>query len=386
MWTQTLGDPIIYWLLRTALMITLIISGYGISNKNSKGEYFWKWANPSLIAYSLIQGLRYMRGADYFHYMQDLEGNLWTEYKDPLYLLWLAFFQSTGLPYPVGFVFYSFLLFFSFLLIVKHFPKTAIWALPLFLLLTNSSENIIRQYFAICFIMFALHFYIEDKRRLMFICLIACAMIHFSGLFAIMMFLFFAYFRIENKIKMKKPWALIIIFLFVYFFWNNNYFKFVTEFLATLDLEENTVGLTYVENAERWFSEEGSIQLVLGNKAAAVSKIYLTAEFLSKSALIWFGWFAMKNNKQLSVVYWFTYLALLLDVISGDIEIYRRFYNWLVYLAPIMYGAIFVYYKWDKLWLRAAIVCLFIISYGFYGFIRQFGQIGYAGCAFIWDA
>lgn len=386
MFSANIGDPIIYWILRLILMATLIISGYGISKNEAKGSLFWKWATPSLIAYSLIQGLRYMRGADYAHYMGDLQGHLFTDYTDPLYLLWLNFFHFTGLPYPVGFVFYSFLLFFSFLLVVKHFPKTALWALPMFLLLTGSAENIIRQYFAICFIMFAFHFYLDKKKIAMLACLIACTMIHFSGIFAVVLFLFFAYFRLEDKSRIKKPWILIGLYIYLYYFFDVSYFKTLTDFLSKLNVGDNVAGGQYLNDADRWFSSDGSIQLVLGTKAAVVSKINQTVDFLSKLVVIWFGWFAMKNNKQLSVVYWFMYVALIIKEIGGDIEMYGRLYNWLVYLSPIMYGAIFYYCNWRKRWLKITVMAVFLITYGFYGFLRQLGQSGYAGCAFIWDA
>ena len=64
------GDPIIYWILRILLLAILFFCGWGIS-KDAPARYN-KYAWLAGSAYSLIEGLRWLRGADYPHYYNDI--------------------------------------------------------------------------------------------------------------------------------------------------------------------------------------------------------------------------------------------------------------------------------------------------------------------------
>ena len=64
------GEPIVYWFLRIFLLIVLIYCGWGISYDTPKRYNKYAWFAG--ISYSLIQGLRWLRGADYPHYYNDI--------------------------------------------------------------------------------------------------------------------------------------------------------------------------------------------------------------------------------------------------------------------------------------------------------------------------
>ena len=391
MFTQ-IGDPIVYWTLRLLLLIILIYNGWNISYKDKNGDNYWANVFPSIFAYSLIQGLRWNRGADYPHYYHDLTGTLFADYKEPVYLLWIDVFKWTGLPAPVAFVFYSFLLIFAFCCILKYFRKGAIWALPLFLLMTASSENIIRQYLAIPFVMFAYYYYLRGKnyRKRMWLSLVVVPMIHFSGLFADFIFLLCVY---AHKLKLDFKWKqwyiypLLGLYLYIYYFWDSHNFSFFIDFFRLLNLDEESYMAGYGVDAERWFTEEGSMSYILTGKAAVrtISLLNEITFFLTNVIMICCGYFILNRDSRFLPVFWFTYLAIILKGIGGDIEMYARFYNWLIYLAPIACGLILVE-KWStKFKIEMIINVIFFIYFGFYGVLRQLGSIGYAGCAFIWD-
>lgn len=380
-----LGDPITYWIIRVSLIALLLVCGYNISYKDKDGTRFWRWSIPAWIAYSLIEGLRYMRGQDYYHYMGDLQGDLFTEYRDMLYVWWLDFFHATGLHFAVGFVFYSAILFYAFLLIVKKFPQTAVWALPLFLIIIPETENLVRQFLATSFIIIGISNYLDGKKICrVVISFVAAYMTHFSALFAIAVFLILVFLKKYRKSSAGLPIIPLAIFSLLYFFWDTSYFYFLTSYLDSLHIDDNTLGASYLDNAERWFSEEGSIALVLGNSAHSVSVVLQNISFLTNAAIVWFGYIAMKNDNRLYILYWFSYLAILLATIGGDIEMYNRFRQWLVYFTPIMYGAIFAYCPLNN-GVKYSLIGLFTLRWFIYGTLYQFGQMGYSGCAFIWD-
>ena len=378
--SMSLGDPIVYWLLRILLLVALLVCGWGISYQEKK--FFKVYALVAGAAYSLIQGLRWNRGQDYPHYYSDLMGKWETPDPELLYDGIVNFLSNIlCVPYWVSFVIYSALLISAFLLVLKKVPKIAVWALPLFFIMTGSAENLIRQYLAVSFVIYAYNAYLSNNFKLVIIYLVCVPFIHASGLFAVFFFILFAIIKFEKIIK--NPWILLGIYVLLYFFWDNSYFSFLTDFLQNLNFGDDYKMRSYLDNSERWFSEEGSLSFVLGTKSTVSSLISDTVSFLSYILVIYYGFYACKINSQIRIAYGFTYLAIIMKIIGGDIEMYARFYNWLIYLSPIVIGTICMTpMKLKERWVVWAIL---IINFYFYGFIRQIGNIPYAGCAFIWD-
>lgn len=381
-----LGDPIVYWFVRIVLVAILWFCGWGISTHGKDEKNFRLWAWPAIISYSLVEGLRWNRGRDYYHYYQDLTGRLFTDYSEPLYLLWIDIFKFSGLPYWVAFVFYSFLLILGVILILKKIPQIAIWVLPLFYIITESqSENLIRQFLAIPFIFYAYYFYLENKKKYMLVSLICCVLIHLSGLYAVMLFLFFT--NIQFKTNKKIPLTISILYFYLFWFGDNVDYSFVTDLLSSLNVSDDVAFAGYVNNSERWFSEEGSIANVLGSKAGSFSLISQIVRFLSSLVIIFAGYNLTKNNREYNVVYWFSIFAIIIDSFGGDIEVYQRLVGWTIYLIPFTIGLMFstsIIKNMDKKYLFF-MGCVIIVNYVFYGFIRGIGSIPYSGCAFIWD-
>ena len=113
-WSSSTGDPIVYWTLYVLLTLVLTFCGWQISRDNEKQSKFKKYAWIAGVSYSLVEGLRWLRGADYYHYYMDLESNFMSGYctpdPEPVYKLWVNFFHSTGLHPTIAFIFYSALL------------------------------------------------------------------------------------------------------------------------------------------------------------------------------------------------------------------------------------------------------------------------------------
>lgn len=381
------GDPTIYWTLYVLLTLILTFCGWGISKDNEKQSQFNKYAWIAGISYSLIEGLRWLRGADYYHYYMDLDTNfkagVCTPDPEPLYEWWVNLFHMTGLHPSIAFIIYSALLIFGVLLIFKSYPKAALWGLPLFFLMTNSqTENIIRQTLATSFLIFAYVAYLNEKKKKMFAMLCVVPLIHSAGLFGVALFLVFTY----VKVPLKQPWILVALFLFAYYFWNPDWFQGFADYLSKLNLGDDVKGQGYLDNSDRWFTSEGSITNVLGKKAVQLSMLYVSINFLANLFIVLFGFYACKDDRKLQTVYYFAYIALIIQTIAGDIEIFTRFSNWTNLLAPILVGVMFAKIKLPQIKnLQVIIYLVFAINYIFYGLIRSIGSLPYAGCGFIWD-
>lgn len=221
-WGYGVGDPVIYWILRIILLCILLFCGYGIGHYPKHSNVFIYIA---ALFYSLIQGLRWQRGVDYVHYYNDLVslfgryggsiGYEITPDPEPLYKFWVYIFFYSDLPYYFAFIIYSLLLIVPILMIAKKYNKIAIYLLPIFYLITcTSSENLVRQYFALSFLEFAYVAYLYNRKIWMYILLLCVPLIHLSGLFGCVLFVFFTYFNV----KIRKPYILMILLAIVTFF------------------------------------------------------------------------------------------------------------------------------------------------------------------------
>ena len=386
-WSSSTGDPFVYWSFYVLLVLILTYCGWGISNDDEKQTHFRKYAWIAGISYSLIEGLRWLRGADYYHYYLDLDTNfkatVCTPDPEPIYEWWVNLFHMTGLHPSIAFIFYSALLIFGVLLIFKSYPKAALWGLPLFFLMTNTqTENIVRQTLATSFLIFAYIAYLNEKKKMMFAMLCVVPLIHSSGLFGVALFLIFTY----VKVPLKQPWLLVALFLFAYYFWNPDWFQGFADYLSKLNLGDDIKGQGYLDNSDRWFTSEGSMANVLGKGVAQLSMLYVSVNFLVKLFTVWFGFYACKDDRKLQIVYYFAYVALIIQTMAGDIELFIRFSNWTNLLTPILVGVMFAKIKLPQIKnLQVVIYVVFAINYIFYGLIRSIGSLPYAGCGFIWD-
>lgn len=392
-----IGNPVIFWLLRILLLYIFVYCGRGISYDTPKR--FNKYAWIAIVSYSLIEGLRWLRGADYPHYYDDLvtlfgqypggiSGGLITPDPEPIYELWCYIFYYSGLPYWIAFVIYSGLLISGVLMVLKNIPKSAFWALPLFFILTiSSSENLIRQYIAESFLLFSLYFYLSNNIKKMYISFILVFLIHYSGIIPIIVFLFFIYLpnrflkRLENKYIV---YVYLFIYIYVYFFWDTSQFSSFAEWISNFHLSENTKGASYIENSERWFSDEGSISNVLGTKANSISMINMLVKLLTYLSVIYYGFNLILRNHKYRIFFYMSYIAIIFKTIGGDIEMFARFYNWFVIFLPFLIGLYLTEYKINthiKILLYIIYGCFFI----WYSFLNSIFSVSIFGYGFIWN-
>lgn len=375
-----------FWGLRLLLLAVLIFCGWGITYKNKNNNYFWYYAIFAIVVYSLVQGLRFDRGVDYYMYYEEILGR-WEakstlgEAREPLYALLLDIVQVFKIPYWSVFVFYSGLLITGFLLVLKKIPEYAFWALPLFYLITiESSETIIRQYLAISFLFYAYYYAISEKPVYMFVMLLCVPMIHFSGLMAVVAFLIFWKFDVNKFIR--SPYFLLGFYLVLYVVWDIANLNPFSEAISGVDILEGTNLQGYVDDSDRWFTEEGDINVVMGN-VIKESWIRDLTSFLCNCVIIWFGYYACREDKRLQIAYYLTYVAIILFHIAGAVELIMRMGWWLRPMEALILAGLLVKFKGNRM-LYYGVVALVVITY-YIKFLMQVGKPGAFGSAFVWD-
>lgn len=375
-----------FWGLRLLLLGVFIFCGWGISYKNKDNNYFWYYALFAIVAYSLIQGLRFDRGVDYYMYYEEILGKwdakiMLNEAREPLYALLLDIVHVFNIPFWCVFVFYSGLLITGFVMVLKSIPKYAFWALPLFLLITiESSETIIRQYVAISFLFYAYYYALKKKTVYMLVMLLCVPMIHFSGMMAVVAFLLVWKFDINKVIR--SPYPLLGFYLVLYAVWDIANLDAFSEAISGVDTLEGTNLQNYVDESDRWFTEEGDINNVIG-KVVQESWIRDVTSFLCNCVIIWFGYYACKEDKRLQIAYYLTFLAIILFQIAGAVELIMRMGWWLRPMEAIILAGLIVNFKGNKM-LYYGVIALVIITY-YIKFLMQVGKPGAFGSAFVWD-
>lgn len=382
-YSSDLGIPFIYWSLRILLLAVLCYSGYRIANTSGKKSR--PYVISAIASYALIQGLRWGRGADYFHYLLDIEfdlkGMVCTPDPEFLYEQWCHFYHSLPLPSWTVFIIYSGLFMGSFVKLLQSFPKTAVWALPVFVLMTPNSETLIRQYFATCFVIFAYAFYLQGNNKYFWLSLAIVPFIHTSGLFACMLLIAFRY----VPIGLKSPIPLIAIYVLLMFAWDSSYLSSFATWLSALNFGDMK-GASYAEHADFWFTDEGSLSFRKNGKiAAGASLLYLSVSFLFYLIVIWKGFLLQLKDRRLQIAYYFSYISILIMIIAGDIEIIKRFTEWTCYFIPLIIG--YILYDTKKTQKNSYLIySVFFIFLAFYKVINLIGKPFEFGCGFIWDS
>lgn len=380
-WGYGIGNPILYWIIRVILLCILTFCGFGIGRYPKQSK---KFTYIAALFYSLIQGLRWLRGIDYAHYYNDIVslfgkfsgqiGHGITPNPEPLYKLWVYIFHYTGLPFYFAFIAYSLFLITPILLIAKKYKEIAVYLLPIFYLITcTSSENLVRQYFALAFLEFAYVAYLYNKRVWMYISLICVPLIHISGLFGVLIFLIFTHINV----KIKKPYIFILLLILTTFFWKDKYFLSISDLLQNITIDDTSKMSGYIESADIWFTNEKNVSENISSNLS----IYIRFSFFL--ILTYVGFYTQLKKKEFQCIYYMAYIAMLLYTVGNNIEIYRRFYNWLIFTIPILTALVIKVlpkYKWKKI---AYIVIAVYIFY--YQFISSMFINFASGYGFIWD-
>lgn len=382
------GDPLIYGLLQIATVLTLLICGYLISKeKKISSKKFWTIAAVAIIIYTITQGLRWGRGVDYWWYLESASGI----YRDkdeqqmaeePLFFLLITIFRTKIIPPYFLFVVQSFLLIYSYIKVVRNFPKTAVWSFPLFFFIFGVyGITMVRQDLALSLVLLALSSYLNNQKKWMWIMLALSPLIHFSAFIAILPFA--AIVLMPYSYKRWHGLSFLSIYILIIMFWNPSWFQAIANLLTQSDLGTESVRAeAYVNNASDVLTLQGALIVSDTTKQSIFFKI---SDYLCCSITILLGYESLKYNKKLKVPYIFTLVAIYLNQMGAGMEIWDRIMSWFLYMMPIILSlAILEAKKINKYVFVFVFLCV-LYKYYFY-FIKNIGTIPSWGCAFVWDA
>ncbi len=375
------GDITIYWVINLSLLAVILYCGYNISHiKNS--QHFRLFSLIIIAFYTIIEGLRWNRGVDYYEYYLIVTGVKEASASEFIYALLLNIWKTLCLPYWSFFMFCSGLYIASFLSIIRHYSYLAIWALPIWFFLTQAAaENIIRQYMAISFFLLGYSAFLQGEKRKMILCWLTVPLIHLSGIIVIAAFVCASYFEKATENKYTGLF-LTLLYTGLVLFWDTSRLSAFSNLLQILPINDASSQFSgYIQNADRWFSNEGSLALLNHGRVGNTYHIALTK--LLNIFLMYFGYESCKKNKGIKIIYFFFCIYTFLSIIGGDIEIYKRFGHWFVFALPILSSYVIMKFPMNKI-IKALLIVLSIMVYTF-PWLSKIGSMPYSGCAFVWD-
>lgn len=367
------------------LFISLIIYGRNVSENKRlnplKGKIYWKYSLLPFLLYTLIEGLRYGRGRDYLWYKYQYE-NILSPVVDQEFLFTQIsrIFHFIEIPYWGLFMLYAFTWIFCSSVLFSKIPHIAKWGIPLFFLATvGGMESMIRQFFALSFLLPTLYYIPQKKWKPCIILCFISIFIHSASLITIVLYIgIFLIFKREIKL-----WISIPLYLFFCYVWDISNIGFIADILSLVNLGGNKLA-SYTENADHWFSADAIN--IEEYARGAFAKFAATCFELSIFVL---GYLSIKKDKYKDIHTIFFYNLFVIGAISYQavflFEILRRIFDPLFITWALVTAHIFSTYRFNtKYSLHIKCMQIMILFYILSYFIIK-NRVQMPSQMFTWD-
>lgn len=306
--------------------IILISIFYYFSKNNIKDKYrnlFWLIAIIPIVVFSLVEGCRYDRGADYLYYTYRFEHINPLDEPQIIFLGLMQLLKFLGFDSVGAFITYSFLFITgTFLFIKKTYNRDEAQWMYFFALIamTLRAESMIRQYIAQPFIFASIPFIFNRKWIPAVLFILAAINIH-TGVLIQVPLIICSYFLIKKTFNWKI-WMLMLFFAY-YVIPNGILVSAFTNLLSILHLDSIIASdhmMHYIENSDRWLGE-GSIL-----EAAEQSFFTMTLQFLFEASVIYLSYKLLMKypNQKVLFAYNITVVGFILCRLFHGYEIFTR--------------------------------------------------------------
>lgn len=370
----------IYILIKLIELSVFIIVGYNLSKLKSDKKY-WQTAMPAIIAFALVDGLRYGRDVDYWGYlnMYNFMDATYSEGTDVLFLYIMRFFKECGLGFTALMVFQAAVLAFACFLMLKPYRKYASFAVPLLLTLLIGNENLTRWFMSTSFIIMAINQYYNKKYINLSLLLLASVLTHNAILPIIGILITLP---LLDKFIIPKE-IITIIFLYITLFGEITAASFVVDIsnyvLESGFLDDSSTMATHMGNTEELINGE-YLEMGITKKSAIQKFVYI----LLWLPILWYGHEYAKEEK-LNAIYNIIAVSVTIAPLLGQVELLGRYTTSMNILTPIIAG-IYYYKEFKKgfsIKFIIAMVSLFLFMYPTLGITFNRGTD--KDMLFIWD-
>lgn len=326
-----------------------------------------------ILLFTIIEGCRYGRGADYFWYKYRFE--YMYRFVEPQFLFgaYEHFLGLLNANYIVFFMCNSFLfitILFAFLKKMFSSKESGWMYLLAVCALLYPFETFVRQYLAYPFLLLFVAFLMNADKKKDYVIAVAMLcltnMLHSGLLFGIPFILFF-YYLLKKNISYKVAVGLIVS---AYFILSNGFFADLfarylqnVKFFAQIMSSDATLG--YIEDSGRWLSAESILTSTEQSFAAKIMQF-----FFETSIAIGAYWaLRVKPNRKVTVFYNLFVVGCFFTRSFWGYEIFLRMFNQLYLFWFIPAGYVFYVYKESSgkersvLFITKIIISIYLIIY-----------------------
>ena len=180
----------IYILLKLILFFIFCCGGFMLSKTTTRRSY-WTTAIIPILAFAIVEGLRFGRLIDYnlyyFRYIDIGQGG--DQFYELMFSVICYVLYNCGIPYHIFIFLQCLFLIYATLLFFENYKGAVKYALPIVLGLYILNENFIRWYLAFSFILLSINSTIKEKKAWAWIWAICGVLTHFGFFFYLIILL-----------------------------------------------------------------------------------------------------------------------------------------------------------------------------------------------------
>jgi hypothetical protein len=366
------GVKLDYIILLSILFVCIIVSGKCLKTATRK---YWIISIPLIFLFSLVEGLRYLRGTDYLNYAL-----LYKYYGDSasieiVYIYMQKIFHAMGVAYWGIFVIYAFLWIITLLYFLRSYKEIIAFVLPIFIVFGLANfECFIRQNIALSIIFVFLHFLSKQKHRKALFCALIAFLIHSSSVVFIFYILLIWNFRF-----MVNPFIIALLYILAVFIIDAKIMGVVSKLILLSPTIDGTAMSSYIENADSWFggdaTKEKFARGMLTKIGAAVfdlTTVFITYEHIKVKS---------RENQRFIFFYNLFCVSLIFSQLFFTMEIPKRFFSAFYMFVSFLIAYIFRLKTSSKTVYFARCI---IIIYIFVFFVKNI--LLFPSQLFVWDA
>lgn len=317
------GIKLDYIILLLTLALCTVLTGISLSSV--KNKYYWLSSIPLIISFTLIEGLRYLRGTDYLNYALLYKYHGAGVSIEIIYNTLQSLFYFFKLPYWAIFIIYAFIWIIALLYLFKKNRKYILYGLPIFILLgLNNFECFIRQNIAFSAIFIFLISLSEHNYKKAFWSAIIAFFIHSSSIIFIC-YILIIYWINYRKEKCISPTLIIAVYFFFTFIFDSQILGGISEIIKLIPVIDGTVLGSYIEHADQWFGTDASKDIFVRSLPTKVGT------FIFDALIIYWSHKKIKTekyrNKNIVFLYNLFSISLIFLQLFFVYEIPRRFFG-----------------------------------------------------------
>lgn len=376
--------------LFTKLLELVVFCIYGKRMSKAKSnKTYWQLATIPIIAYTLIEGLRFGRKIDwnlYFFRYRNLGINTELEDYEPVFEGICNFLYNIGFSYPMFICFQCLLVIFSVVLFLSNHKELLKWALPISLILIAGNEMFIRFYMGFAFGLIGLYF--TDRNDLNFYIKYILALLFavIGGLNHLAAYSFILIIICKTILNKRViPWQYSIPILFITtFLMSIADLMFITKFTDFLYVfgGNDYHGAGYLDRTDDILS--GDFGHVGYMSSSFQTKI---RTFIRCAPIFYYGNKYLVTEKSHCFYYNLFVIGYIIAPLFNTVEIFNRFSGMLCFMGCIIFSIVYMSPKPQKhKTIEYYLICISIIFF-FYPFIVDaLFRVGDENMMFIWDA